>query len=82
MAGTTRSISADGMTLGTMDTEDGMAAGTTLGTDIDTLITADGTEDGIHTEETAGRVQGTALALTESSQAEVLQEAESPQQAG
>ena len=49
MAGTTRSISADGMTLGTMDTEDGMAAGTTLGTATDTLTTADGTEDGIHT---------------------------------
>lgn len=76
---------ADGTTLGITDTADGMIHGIMeAGTDTCTHTTADGTADGIHTgttitttarsmsvatRMTAGTVQGTAPALTESSPA-------------
>ena len=49
MAGTIRSTWADGMTLGTMATADGMEVGTTHITDTCTLTTAVGMEVGTHT---------------------------------
>ena len=94
-AGTTRSISEAGMTLGTTATEDGMEVGTTHITDTCTLTTADGTADGTHTGATThiitilstsrmitGTDQDTAPAPTGSSQAGYLQEAVSLQPAG